>query len=433
MENMDDKVVKKILILGAGFGGLQAAMRIAKKLARLGLEKKYEVLLIDRNSYHTFTPLLYEVATTSMATATATKLRELTAYEISPLLQSAHVKFMRSEVINLDLIEGDIHLAGGERLNADFIVLALGAEINYFGIAGLKGSSLPLKTFADALHIRDAISKMAGEGAADIRIVVGGGGPTGVELAGELRAWCGELSEEFPRCRLQLKLIEANPKILSGFEDKTVASAEKRLARLGVEIITNARISGVEGKKLSLEDKRTVPFDFLIWSGGIKAPDMLSRLPVEAEQRGRIVVAQGMECIPQTPTLKLSSKIYALGDAVCFYDPATNKPIPAVAPAAVEEAKVIAHNIVEEIRAAEVAGYRSEIKNYQPRRYPYIIPIGGKWAVAKLGPFVFSGFPGWIFKGVVELNYLFSIMPFGNALKIWLKGLKIFIQNDRLG
>jgi NADH dehydrogenase len=118
---------------------------------------------------------------------------------------------------------------------------------------------------------------------------------------------------------------------------------------------------------------------------------------------------------------------------ICFYNPSTKRPIPGVARAALVQANIVAHNIIEDIRAAEKLSKNIKHKIYWPLNYPYIIPVGGKYAVAKVGPFVIKGFIAWIFKGLVEFFYLSSIMPLREAIKIWLTGLRIFIQNDRLG
>lgn len=429
---------KKIVILGAGFGGLRAATLIAKKLKRFGLTQKYEVILIDKNDHHTYTPLLYEVATTSKETADLCRLHEIAAYKIKSLVARLPIKFIQSEIKALDLMEGDIHLKGGTELIADFVVLALGSETNYFGIKGLKENSLPLKTFKDAVAVRDAVWNLAMEKSrhspnGEIKIVIGGGGATGVELAGELKAWCGELEKDFKKCRLDVKIIEAQATILGGLAPKVIALTETRLKHLGIDILANEKIVSASKDEVTLGSRRKVPFNVFIWAGGIKSPSVISKLPLHAEPHGRPITAGEMECLPQTPNLKLHTKVYGLGDSICFYDPKTQKPIPAVARAAIAQARVVAHNIIEEIKQLELPNYELRIMNYAPKEYPYIIPVGGKYAIAKIGPFVISGFLGWILKGLVELNYLLSIMPPLHALKIWLKGLKIFIQNDRLG
>lgn len=444
---------KKVVILGAGFGGLRAAKLIAKRLRRLGLLLKYEVVLIDQHEHHMYTPLLYEVATTSKETANACKLHSVATYPVQALLGHLPVTFVCDAVEALDLLNGDIHLTSGNNIIFDHVLLALGSETNYFGIPGLKQHALPLKTFEDAIRIRDAVWMLSQEGPEHIRIIVGGAGPTGVELAGELKAWCGELEQETGRCHLQVMLIEGNRSVLPGFDPVIIEKATARLRTLGVETLTGERIASATKDVLTLASGRSLPYDVCIWTGGVTTPPLLTALPLIAEERGRPIAQGGMECLPSAPDLKLRAKIYGLGDSVCFINPFTQKPIPGVARVALSQAVVAAHNIVEDIRAAEFSARNrtlrdirqgtAEIVNaspahrarrtYIPREYPYILPIGGKYAIAKFGPFIISGFFGWVLKGLVELNYLLSVMPLHRALATWLKGLRIFIQNDRLG
>lgn len=423
---------KNIVILGAGFGGLRAAQLISKKLKALHLLQKYEVVLVDRNEHHTFTPLLYEVATTSKETASISNLHEIATYNIGYILKNSGVKIIQAEVENIDLLQGNVYLNNKESIKSDYLVLALGSEINYFDIPGLKENALPLKSFKDAVLIREKIWSLIEE-RKSIKILIGGGGSTGVELAGELKAWSGELRKEFLHCNLDVSIIEAAPTILAGFNSKVKKIAEKRLKNLGIGIITNQPIVRVEKNKVLLKNGDFVFFDVLIWAGGVKSSQISSVLPLKTESKGRIEVIGKMECVPETPDLKLYSKTYALGDAVCFYDPNTGKPIPGVARAAISQANVVAWNVIQDIKLEMGLSKVAKHKVYKPMEYPYIIPIGGKYAVAKVGFLVISGFFGWFLKGLVELNYLVSILPNLYALKIWLKGLKIFVQNDRLG
>lgn len=424
--------MKKIVVLGGGFGGLHTAIALSKKLKRLGLLKKYEALLIDRNDHHTYTPLLYEVATTSKNTANLHDLHEVAAYTLKTVLHGYPVTFIQGEITSVDLINGIIYV-GEKKITAHYIVLALGSEPNYFAIPGLKEHSLAFKTFKDAVRVRDAIWNLMLEGRKDIGVVIGGGGPTGVELAGELKAWCGELEQEFKKCRLNVTIVQAKPTILNEFHRTMIRKATQRLRKLGVTILTNKKVAELKEKEAVLANGQIMPFDLFVWAGGVKAPDMLARLPLKEEERDQVTVLGEMECLPQNPNLKLHSRIYGIGDNVCFYDPVTKKQILGVARAAISQGTVAAHNIIEDIKVEEGFSKSARHRIYRPMEYPYIIPIGGKYAVAKIGPFVVSGFLGWLLKGLVELNYLVSIMPFMQALKIWLKGLKIFIRNDRLG
>lgn len=420
-----------MVILGAGFGGLRAAILIAKKLRALHLLPQYEVVLIDHYEYHTYTPLLYEVATTSKETADATKLHEVATYAIGPLIAHLPITFVQAEVESLDVREGRAYLKDKGEIHADYMVIALGSETNFFNIPGVEKHAFTLKTFLGALKIREAISKIAQGRAAEIRIVIGGGGSTGVELAGEIKNWCGQLVNDGGRCHVAI--VEAAPTILNDFEPRVIALVKKRLALMGVETIEGRAITSANEEKIILKGGRLIPYDIFVWTGGVKAPAVLARVPLKKETQGRVVVVGQMECLPQTRDLRLYGKIYGLGDSICFSDPLTKKSVPLVARAAISEANVVAHNIIEDIRSETGARRERRHRTYRHMGYPYVIPIGGKYAVARVGPLIISGFFGWVLKGLVELHYLISLVPLSQALRIWFTGLKIFIKNDRLG
>lgn len=428
--------MRKIVILGAGFGGVRAAMDICSGLKKFNFRDQYEVVLIDRNHYHTYVPILYEVATTSKDTANQIKLKDIITFHLKDIFQNRRITLKEATVSQIDLINGDIHFEDADKLKFDYLVLALGSETNYFDIPGLKENSYGLKTFMDAIKVRDAIWSLVENRSPEqeIKIIVGGGGATGVEAASEIKAWLCELDEKFKKCPASVKIIEAMPSVLNGLDEAVVRRILKRLKNISVELSLNEAIEKVEPHKVFLKSGTMLPFDILVWTGGAKASSLMTTLPLKKEKRGRVEVPGAMQCLPQTEDLKLYGKIYGLGDAVCFTNPQTGRPIPQVAEAAIEQAKVVAYNILEDIRAAEGLKPQSQPMHYIPREYPYIITAGGKFAVAKIGPVVISGFLGWILKGLVELYYLlFNVLPFFQAIRIWLKGLWIFMKNDRLG
>lgn len=428
---------KKIVILGAGFGGIKTAFLLCQKLKQLSLEDKYELILIDKNQYHTYTPTLYEVATTSKDLANHLELKNIVTFDLKTIFKNKKIKIANKLVTELDLAGGDIHFQSGEKLKFDYLVLAMGSETNYFNITGLKENSLTLKTFKDAITIRDVIWNKVDEGVPKdgLKIIIGGGGSTGVELAGEIKSWLCELDEEFKKCPASVAIVEGMPTILPGFNERIIQKVTHRLRAIGVELILNELVEKAEPKKLFLKSGRVLDFDIFIWTGGVKAVNLMGDLPLHREPKGRVKTTEEMECLPQSPDLKLYGQIYALGDAICFYNPETNRPIPLLAEAAIQEAKIVTHNIIEDIKFNEGFIKKVQHKKYVPNQeYPYIIPVGGKYAVAKFGPLIIWGFPGWILKGLVELYYLlFNVLPPFQALKIWLKGLWIFIKNDRLG
>ena len=429
--------MKKIVILGAGFGGIKAAFALCQAIESRGLQNKYELTLVDRNPYHTYTPTLYEIATTSKETANQVNLEHIVTFSIPQIFRGRCITFLQKIVAKIDLIGGDVHFQDQTKIKCDYLVFALGAETNYFGIPGLEKNALSLKTFKDAILIREKILERVYEiqFGQELKILVGGGGATGIELAGEIQSWLMDLNKEFKKFRFSVKIVEAAPAILAGFDKRVFEKVSRRLKKIGVDVLTGEAITQIEPRNIILKSGKSLDFDVLIWTGGVKAVSLMADLPLKKEQRGKVEVVGEMQCLSHTPDLKLYGKIYGLGDAVCSYNPATGKPVPLMAEAAIEQAKVVAYNILEDIKVEEGLAKQPNYKKYQPEKeFPYVIPVGGKFAVAKWGPLVLSGFAGWILKGLVEIYYLlFNVLPPFQAIKIWLKGLWIFTRNDRLG
>jgi NADH:quinone reductase (non-electrogenic) len=417
---MISMVKKSVVVLGAGFGGLRAAMDVAKGLQKMKLDPRvreddktsYEVVLIDRNDCHLYTPFLYKLA------AAPEVKSDICTYDTSSLVKNFPIRFVQGEIASLDLPNGAVHLKTGEDIHADYLVIALGSETNYFGIPGLKENALQLKSAEHAMQIRAALTKVFAKGGT-VNIVAGGAGPNGIELASEMRVWATHAQQENPNLHVFVSIVEAMPNILPGFDPKVAAHAELRLKKLGIAIKTDAKITGVSANEITIDGGEKIPFDVFVWTGGIKTPDMVIATPLEKEPRGKPLAKSDMICTPGTPDLKLAPMVYGLGDSVCFMNPKTGKPVPAVARAAITEGSIAAHNILEDIRHSEMPTYDLRLMTYDPPNYPYVIPIGENWAVAKLGPIVFWGWAGAMFEKLIALNYLISIMPLGKAMEIW--------------
>lgn len=424
---------KNIAIIGAGFGGLRTALLIGKKLKKLKLETKYRIVLIDQNEYHTYTPTLYEVATNDPEHTSYAELREIVTMPIHNLIMGLPIDFTNTSVEAIDLKRGVITCKEAEPISFHWLVLAPGSEPNYFDIPGLEKLSTPLKTFRDSIEIREYILAALHRKAEPIKVVVGGGGSAGVEFAGEVRSWLNKLQiESRGNRRSEVTIIETASTVLAPFPQGVIRRATKRLARIGVRTITNERIASVRENMITLATNKTVPFDVLVWSGGVKPSAVMQPLALAKDTRGRVLVTDTMECTPAEHAEKSSGSIYGLGDAVIVINKKTNQPIPGTAHAALVEADVVSHNIIEEIRLKEGVGKAPNFKIFTPADYPYVIPIGGKFAIARIGRVIFSGLLGWILKGLVELGYLWSIMPFAKALRLCIKGFHIIIKNDRI-
>ncbi|MEK7464194.1 MAG: FAD-dependent oxidoreductase [Patescibacteria group bacterium] len=422
---------KNIVVLGGGFGGLGVVLKLAKEIKKLGL-KEYKITLIDRYDHHTFTPLLYEIATTSKETADYSELKSLVSYPFSEILAGHDITILKEEVLHIDVSDMKVHLKNN-KLPFDYLVLALGSETNYFNIPGLKEHSFALKSFDNAIAIRDALW-FASESDKMIKVVIGGGGSTGVELAAEIKELFCKVVEEEKRCRVNVQIIEAAPTLLPMFGESIRDRVLSRINELGIGALCNERIKKVEEKKIILDSGKIINYDILVWTGGIKASSLTEKMPMEKEEKGRVKIVGDLECLPEGADLKVIGRVYALGDITCVINSETGKPMPAVARVAIDEGEIVSRNIIERIKEEKGLILKAKKSFYEPpREYPYIIPTGGKSAVAKVGSLIISGFLGWVLKGLVELNYLVSIMPPWKALTLWFKGLKIFIKNDNLG
>ncbi len=323
-------------------------------------------------------------------------------------------------MVQADIENKTVRLSRSE-IDFEYLIIALGAEVNYFNIPGLKEHSLHLKTFGDAIKIRDRITSIFRDSNKNIQIVIGGGGTTGVELAGEIKEWIPELQKEYGnKCETEITIIEANPVILSNLDERVSEKATRRIQKLGVSVVTNARITKIDKKTVCLDNDKKRDCDIIIWAGGVKANGLTADMPFKIDQDTNLESEN-------------HENAYAIGDAAVLYHPHTNQPTPWMVRPAIIEGRIAAKNIFQKILAMEGFVEKPKQYSYKHRQYPYIIPVGGKYAVAKIGPFIISGLIAWIFKGFVELNYFVSIMPLFQAIKIWFKGFRIFIQNDRLG
>lgn len=423
MTNVMAENKKRILILGAGFGGLRTAMILDKFLRRYFLSEKYEVVLADRNEYHTYYPILYEVATAPMEIFQQNDLKGLAIYSVPELLSHTKVKFVRDEVFQVDILAREACLGSGI-LSFDYLILALGSETNFFGVPGAKENALTFKGYEDAIRLRSEILSFSRE-SESCRVVVGGAGATGVELAAEIKNWMPQ-NEVF--------LADASPTILNGFDERVVKKITRRLEKFGIQIKTGFKIKEVGSKTVFGESGEELSFDVLAWTGGARATSITKNTPFKKERSDRIIILEGMRCMPEDSNLKVFERVYAIGDLACVYEPKTGRPIPMLARIAIEQAEVVARNLISEIKKDEEIIKNIQTYSYRPKKeYPYVIPAGGKFAVAKIGGLVVSGFWGWVLKGLVEFGYLCSIMSPLRAIRIWLKGLWIFAKNDNLG
>lgn len=429
---------KNVIILGAGFGGITAALTLAKKLG--GLANEYEIILIDRHHHHLITPNLYEIASIPKEYAEDTPLKSSILIPIRDITEKKPINFICDEFIGLDIKNNKINLKNNGELSYEFLVFALGSQTNYFNIPGLKEHSFPLKTFDDGAKLRNTVEDLVKK-REHIKIIVGGAGSSGIELIAEFSNFICAIKEKIStsfECNVELLLVEASNDILPGFEADVISKSKKRLEKLGIEIKTDTVISSVNKDHFLCQNGKKENFDLLIWTGGVKGPKIFENLGLKLSPKGSLEIndylqAQGNDGpksplanghSPKLPITNWQSRIFAIGDNSSMINPRTEKPLVWNVPVAEAEGRLVAKNIIRMINC------QSLIKFLPLKKYPFILAIGKKYAVADLIFIRFSGLLGWTMKQLVELRYLLFILPFRKAISTWLLAIKYYTSND---
>jgi NADH:quinone reductase (non-electrogenic) len=368
----------KVVVVGAGFAGLT----LVRALRGMPLE----MLLVDRRNYHTFTPLLYQVASALLDPSEV-------AHPIRGIVRPIHNLDVRmAEATGVDLA-GRRLLTNVEALGYDFLVLCTGSVTNYLQIKGLEGSAFGLKDLEQSMALRNQVLQRFEEASwtedADRRrmlltFAVVGGGPTGVEFSGALSELIrGVLSKDFPSVYIRetrIILVEAAPHLLGTFVPSLRESARRTLTRRGVEVLLDQQVHGAGEDHIDLSDGRRIEVGTVIWTAGVRAGDLAATLPGEHGRGGTVKVGS---------TLQLAGhpEVFVIGDLAAVEQNGVQ--LPQLIPPAMQEAKHVARTILRAL-AGEPA---------EPFRYadPGIMAtIGRNAGVAEIGPIRMSGFPGWV-------------------------------------
>jgi len=327
----------KLVIIGGGFGGLRLARKLSGK-------QGIEIILIDRFNYHQFQPLFYQVATAGLdASNISFPLRKVFHH-------SRNVQYRMARVDRLDVSEKRVYTDIG-RFEYDKLVIATGADTNFFGNANMEKNAFPMKSTVEALQIRhrllqnfeDAICIKDPERMQRImNIVIVGGGPTGVELSGaiaDMRKYV--LHKDYPELdfsKMNIYLLEGGPETLGVMSDKSSAQSKAYLERLGVIVMTNTILEDYDGKTARTKDGKTIETEMVIWAAGIKGNVPAGIDPSLVARGNRIKADRGCKVIGH-------EDIYAIGDVAYVEEPAFPNGHPQVAPVAIQQADMLAHNL----------------------------------------------------------------------------------------
>ncbi|MBS7553149.1 NAD(P)/FAD-dependent oxidoreductase [Ancylobacter dichloromethanicus] len=378
-----------VVIVGAGFGGLQAARGLA--------DAAVEVTLIDRHNYHCFQPLLYQVATATLSPADI-------AWPVRHILsRQSNVTLLMARALGVDR-RARLLLTSEGPIAYDFLVLATGATHSYFGHEEWAPHAPGLKDIEDATHLRRRIllAFERAEVAADpdirrrlLTFAIIGGGPTGVELAGSIAEIARHaLAPDFKRVdprTARILLIEAGDRVLPAFPQRLSAYARERLEAMGVEVLAGRAVVAIGPDHLELADGESIAASTKIWAAGVRSSPAAEWLDVAADRAGRCRVRADLS-VPDEPD------IFVIGDAAAVVDGA-GRPVPGIAPAAKQMGDHVA-------RAIKARLSRTPSADFRYRHAGDLATIGRNAAVVKLGRFELTGFLGWSFWGLVHVYFL---------------------------
>jgi NADH dehydrogenase len=390
----------RVVVIGAGFGGLA----VVKGLR----DEPVDVVLVDAHNFHTFQPLLYQVATAGLDV-------DDIAYAVRGIFRKQrNVTVRMARVTGVDAEARLVHTDAGGPIEYDTLVMAVGAVTTSFGVPGVDEHAFPLKSAADAVALRQHVigrfeaastdPSLVARGALDV--VVCGGGPTGVEMAGGLmELFTKVLAKDFPQLdvrRARVVLVEAGERLLASFSEASSEHARSSLAKVGVEVVTGTGVASVSPEEVVLGNGDRITAQTLVWAAGVRAHPLAVTLGVELGRGGRIVVGPDL-AVPERP------EIFAIGDVAADRD----APLPQVAQPAIQGGRHVARQI-----GHRLAGRPTEQFRYVDKGS--MATIGRHEAVVDFpGGRRLSGFLGWVSWLGLHLVYLMGFRNRANVLVNW--------------
>ncbi len=411
---------ERVVIVGGGFGGLAAAQSLKRAPVR--------VTLVDRRNFHLFQPLLYQVATGGLSPGDiASPLR-------SVLKRQKNATVLLADVVGFDLNSKNVRLADGDELSFDYLIVAAGVSHSYFGHDGWGEVAPGLKTIEDALDIRTRVfmaferaERAAGpaEKKELLTFVVVGGGPTGVELAGAL----GEIARDTLRRDFRridpgdasILLVEGAPRVLTGYPRSLSQKARRSLERLGVNVLTNTRVTSVAEGSVEVSEgsaTRRIPTRTVLWAAGVQGSKLGALLTGKDAS-----MLDPVDRVRVSPDLSLYTcpNVFVIGDMAVRGDPSA-EPLPGVAPVAIQQGRYVARVIDRRVRT------KAPLPPFQYRNYGSMATIGRASAVADFGWFRLSGYPAWL---AWLFIHLMNLVEFENRILVLTQWAWNYVTKNR--
>ncbi|MGL4336538.1 MAG: FAD-dependent oxidoreductase [Turicibacter sp.] len=398
--------MKKIVVLGGGYAGVLTAKKLAKKFKK---NKDVQITLIDKQSYHTMLTELHEVAAGRVDEASI-------RMDLKQIFAGRKVDVVLDEIKNIDF-DKKVLTSESTQYEYDYLVMGTGCKPTFFGIPGSEHAH-QLWTYTDAVNLREHILNMFRQAALTsdkekrkelLTFVTVGAGFTGVEMAGELGEWKEELCRSFhiDEEEVSLYIVDFAPKVLPMYPDKLIKKAEKRLVKLGNEMVMNSAVSEIKENCVILnKGDKVINTRTVIWAAGIEGSDIVDTVEVEKAGRGRIVTN------PQLQS-KDHKDVYVVGDNIFLIPEGEERPVPQMVENCEHSAPVVAHNIYVDINGGEH-------KSYKPTFHGSMVCIGSRYGVAQVGmPGMWinlTGFMAMLSKHFINIIYFVQVLGFN---KIW--------------
>lgn len=402
----------RVVIIGGGFGGIQAAKKLKNK--------EVQVIMIDRHNYHTFQPLLYQVATGGLEPdSIAHPLRKIFKNQKNFIFRVAEARFIDSDKKTIITNIGDIHY--------DYLIIATGSNSNFFGMKDIEEHAMPMKTIPEALDMRSLVlqnfesallTDSLSEQEAFMNFVVIGGGPTGVETAGALAELKNHvLPHDYPELdirRMQINLIEGGPRLLGAMSEQASEKSESFLKRMGVNIRTNERVLGYDGEKVQLGSGKSLESKVVIWSAGVKGETLpgINKDVVVGGNRFKVNTFNQIEGYED---------IFAIGDVAAMITEDYPRGHPGVAPAAMQQGVLVAKNIIKKINDIPMEPFKYFDKGS-------MATVGRNRAVVDLGFIRFQGMFAWF---VWMFVHLMTLVGFRNRVVVFVNWVWSYFSYDR--
>ncbi len=404
---------KKVIIIGAGFGGLQVAQSLAGN-------EDFQVVLIDKNNYHQFQPLFYQVATAGLEPSAISFPLRLAFHNYSNI--HVRVASVTKIISEKNLIETDL----GE-LSYDFLIMAIGADTNFFGNKNIQEKALPMKSVGEALGLRNRllenfesalVSDNEDERVGLLNVVVVGGGPTGVEVSGTLAEMKRHvLPKDYPELNfdlMQIYIVESGAELLGPMSKNAQVKSKEYLEQLGVNVMLGSRVSDFDGQYAYFNDGSKIRTNNLVWAAGVKANSIEGINPEIMARGGRMKVNRYNQ-------IEGYDNIFALGDVAYMTEEKFPNGHPQVAQPAIQQGKLLAKNLINLIRG-------NNLKEFTYRDLGSMATVGRNLAVVDLPFWRFQGFFAWLTWMFV---HLMAIVGVKNKLLIFINWLWNYVTYDQ--